>query len=167
MNVVEAETGMINNPETKKYNEVKKGYTYFENNDVIFAKITPCMQNGKSAIAKDLVNNIGFGSTEFHVIRPTNDVLPEWLHFYLRQKYYLFTAVNFMQGSVGQQRLPEDYLYNTFIPLPSITEQEKYISLLSRKQEKINNIKKYFNEQISYINAFPSAILRQAFEGKL
>lgn len=102
MTVVDAITGTISNIENRKLSEVRKGYTYFENEDILFAKITPCMENGKSAIARNLQNEIGFGSTEFHVIKTTENILPEWVHFYLRQRKYLKDAKNYMTGSVGQ-----------------------------------------------------------------
>lgn len=66
-------------------NRAKHVYTPFQNNDVLFAKITPCMENGKTALARDLVGGYGFGSTEFHVLRAKDGVLPEWLHFFVRQ----------------------------------------------------------------------------------
>lgn len=87
MPAVDDKTGTIKDPQKKKYSEVKNGYTYFRDGDVIFAKITPCMENGKSAICNNLVNGIGFGSTEFHVIRPkTKELLPDWIHLIIRSK---------------------------------------------------------------------------------
>lgn len=74
-------SGTIQTRSTRRFAEVRKGYTPFQNNDVLFAKITPCMENGKAAIARDLVHGYGFGSTEFHVLRAGENVLPEWLHF--------------------------------------------------------------------------------------
>ena len=85
MEAVDAEKGMISALRERPYAEVKKGYTYFEEGDVLFAKITPCMQNGKHAIARDLIGGIGFASTEFHVIRPTEGILAEWIHYFVRQ----------------------------------------------------------------------------------
>ena len=86
MSAVDAELGIIYTPEIKPFSAVKTGYTYFEENDVLFAKITPCMENGKSAVARGLLNNIGFGSTEFHVLRPIDSVLSEWIWLYVRKK---------------------------------------------------------------------------------
>jgi type I restriction enzyme, S subunit len=74
------EDGSIDLSETKMLSEVWTGYTYFAEGDVLFAKITPCMENGKGTIAKGLTNSIGFGSTEFHVLRPTQLINAEWLH---------------------------------------------------------------------------------------
>jgi restriction endonuclease S subunit len=167
MSLVDAVKGEILNVETRPLNQVRKGYTYFENNDILFAKITPCMQNGKHAIAKNLENGIGFGSTEFHVIKPFENVMPEWIHFYLRQKSYLLDAKNNMQGAVGQQRLPEGYLKETIIPLPPISEQKIIIEKLNSKDNKIRKIINSIIEQLSYIEALRSSILRQAFRGEL
>jgi len=89
MSSVDDLLGVIKTIEMRPYAEVAKGYTYFEENDVIFAKITPCMQNGKHAIARGLVDGFGFGSTEFHVLRPGNEILPEWIHFFIRQPFFL------------------------------------------------------------------------------
>jgi restriction endonuclease S subunit len=165
MTAVDTITGTISNIENKKLSDVRKGYTYFENEDILFAKITPCMENGKSAIARNLQNKIGFGSTEFHVIKTTESILPEWVHFYLRQKKYLKEAKNYMTGSVGQQRLPDDYLYDTLIPLPPLEEQKKIVSMLIQKQSLLNNFCNNVVEQSTYIKALPSSILRKAFNG--
>ena len=82
---VDGQTGAITRPEERGYAEISNGYTYFEEEDVIFAKITPCMQNGKHAVASGLLNGFGFGSTEFHVLRPSENTIPEWIHKFLRQ----------------------------------------------------------------------------------
>ena len=100
--------------------EVEKGYTYFQEGDVLFAKITPCMENGKCAIAKRLVNGIGFGSTEFHVIRPKESVTSEWIYYYLRQETTRKKAKRSMTGSAGQKRVPSLFLQDVEIPLPPL-----------------------------------------------
>ena len=142
MTAVNALLGIIDKSETRKYKEVRKGYTYFRNNDVLFAKITPCMQNGKVAIARSLLNSIGFGSTEFHVIRPTVYILSEWIYLFLRQPTFLLNAANYMQGAVGQQRLPEDYLFNTYIPLPPLEEQKRIVGIIDDKLNIIEKLKR-------------------------
>src|SRR5438552_1553582 len=78
MPAVNAEVGAITNPEVRPYSAVRKGYTAFREGDVIFAKITPCMENGKAAVARNLENGLGFGSTEFHVLRPTAAILAQY-----------------------------------------------------------------------------------------
>ena len=165
MTAVDAKTGTIKNVESKILSEVRKGYTFFENEDILFAKITPCMENGKSAIARNLQNEIGFGSTEFHVIKTKENILAEWLHYYIRRRKYLEDAKNYMTGSVGQQRLPDNYLYDTVIPLPSIEEQKKYVTILNQKREILFDICRKVEEQSAYINALSQSILRKAFNG--
>ena len=119
---VDETSGTITNPLEKPFGEIKKGYTYFEENDVLFAKITPCMQNGKHVIARNLIDGIGFGTTEFHVIRPGDEVIPEWIHLYIRQPSILNEAATHFTGSVGQQRVPPYFLEDLAIPLPSLSE---------------------------------------------
>ena len=167
MTAVDAKTGTIKNVESKILSEVRKGYTYFENEDILFAKITPCMENGKSAIARNLQNEIGFGSTEFHVIKTKENILAEWLHYYIRRRKYLEDAKNYMTGSVGQQRLPDNYLYDTVIPLPPLNEQEKYVTMLNKKRDILYDICRKVEEQSAYINALSQSILRKAFNGEL
>ena len=83
MAAVEAGTGSMDASQDRKYGEVRKGYTRFSEGDVLFAKITPCMENGKIAIAKGLTNGSGCGSTEFHVIRPPDGLSNEYLAYFL------------------------------------------------------------------------------------
>jgi type I restriction enzyme S subunit len=118
MEAVNAERGVICGVRDRPFLGVKKGYTYFDEGDVLFAKITPCMQNGKHAIARGLINGFGFASTEFHVIRPTNAVLAEWIHYFVRQPIVLHEATNHFTGAVGQQRVPDDFLKYLVIPPP-------------------------------------------------
>ena len=115
----------------RPYAEIKKGYTYFGENDVIFAKITPCMQNGKNAIVTGLIGGIGFGSTEFHVLRCSDEVIPEWVHLFLRRQETLDAAIKTFTGAVGQQRVPANFLENLEIPIPvSVEEQYQIVSYL-------------------------------------
>jgi len=88
MPAVEAEAGAITAPQERPFADVRKGFTSFRENDVIMAKITPCMENGKAAIARRLKNGLAFGSTEFHVLRPTEVVLPEFVYHFIRQASY-------------------------------------------------------------------------------
>lgn len=123
MEAVDDVCGETRRLDAKPYKQVKKGYTYFENGDVIFAKITPCMQNGKHAVLYGLIDGFGFGSTEFHVIRASEYVIPEWIHFFLRRKETLDAAARTFTGAVGQQRVPSTFLGNLEIPLPPVEQQ--------------------------------------------
>lgn len=103
-----------------------KGYTKFQNGDIIWARITPCMQNGKSALLSDLINGKGYGSTEFHIIRINSDeVLPQYIHTLLRHCDVLSDAKKYFTGSAGQQRVPSSYLSNLLIPVPPLDIQRQ------------------------------------------
>ena len=129
MEVVDEQNGLIAEQRTTTVSRTK-GFTKFKENDLIWAKITPCMQNGKSAIARNLVNGYGCGSTEFYVLRPkTDNVLIEYIHFILRDKRILESAKNSFGGSVGQQRVSSGYLKSIQIPLPPITIQQQIVDL--------------------------------------
>jgi type I restriction enzyme, S subunit len=110
MPAVDAEEGAIVNPVPRAFSEVRKGFTAFRDGDVIMAKITPCMENGKAAIARGLLNGLGFGSTEFHVLRSTGTVLPEYVYYFIRQESFRRSAEQDMTGSVGQKRVPGTFL---------------------------------------------------------
>lgn len=124
----------ITDPQVRPFSEVRKGYTSFCDDDVLFAKITPCMENGKAAIARNLVNGHGFGSTEFHVLRAKAEVLPEWLHFYVRQPAFRHEAKRNFTGTGGQQRVPVSFLAGSDIPLPPLPEQRRIVDLLTRAE---------------------------------
>lgn len=109
-----------------------KGFTRFQEGDLLWAKITPCMENGKSAIAKDLINGYGCGSTEFHVIRPkNNDLLIEYIHSLLHMRIVRQTAKLYFGGSAGQQRVASDFLESFNVPLPSKTKQQDIVNYIT------------------------------------
>jgi len=167
MPAVDEKQGMIARPEVRPYAEVNRGYTYFAEGDVLFAKITPCMQNGKHAIARGLIDGIGFGSTEFHVIRPGPDIRPEWIHFFIRQPYVLQNATAHFKGAVGQQRVPEGFLAELALPLPSSAEQRRIAAQLSEQMTAAERLRAGLEAQLNDINALPAALLRQTFNGEL
>ena len=118
----------------RPFSEVKKGYTSFRDNDVLLAKITPCMENGKAAVARDLHGSYGFGSTEFHVLRATPRVLPEWIFYFVRREPFRAEAKRNFTGTAGQQRVPSSFLQAVKIPLPPLPEQRRIVDLLSRAE---------------------------------
>lgn len=150
--------GVINEYRTCKAG--RKGFTKFENRDIIWAKITPCMQNGKSAVVNNLKNGIGYGSTEFYVIRPNKAIiLPEYLHYLLRMYRVREEAVNYFSGSAGQQRVRRSFLENLNIPVPSIEEQKYLVSKLDELKLKIiKNRETIQNLQNQAQSDFESAI---------
>lgn len=114
-----SEQGGITNRTIKSFSEVKNGYTYFGEGDILFAKITPCMENNKGAIAKDLTNSIGMGSTEFFVFRPKNESDRQFLYCLTMSEIYRKRAERWMQGSAGQRRVPRDFFSKRPIVIPS------------------------------------------------
>ena len=122
-----SEDGYLVDMIDEEYGNVKKGFTYFENNDVLFAKITPCMENGKGAIAHDLTNGIGMGSTEFHVLRPIDEISnPYWLLALTQMPVFRERAAKNMSGTGGQKRVGASYLEHFMVGLPSIEEQRHF-----------------------------------------
>lgn len=124
--------------QTRRLEEVIKGYTYFKENDVLLAKVTPCFENGKAGIARNLKNNLGFGSSEFFVIRPNEKILSTWIYLQLITDNFRNRGRLNMTGTGGLQRVPTDYLKTTLIPLPSIKVQERIIFQVEKEQALVN-----------------------------
>jgi len=165
MQAIDERKGVISRSEIKPYSEVKKGYTFFRENDVLFAKITPCMQNGKHAVAQNLIDKIGFGSTEFHVIRPTNKATSDWIHAFIRQPSVLKEAMAYFTGAVGQQRVPASFLENLQIPLPPLPEQKRIAAILKEQMAAVEKAKAAAEAQLEAAKALPTAYLREVFTG--
>lgn len=121
--------------QVRRLEEVAGSYTYFADGDLLLAKITPCFENGKLGIARGLRNGIGFGSSEFLVIRPTHFVSSEWLFYFLSQDRFREDGARRMGGAVGQQRLPREFVEQSEIPLPPLPEQRRIVDLLDRAFE--------------------------------
>lgn len=166
MPTVEAETGAFS-PETVEYKKVKKGYTKFQNNDVLFAKITPCMENGKSCVVHDLIQGVGFGSTEFHVLRCHAGMLPEYVFYFVVQKAFRSKAISFMTGAVGQKRVPADYLRDCEIPVPTLAEQEKIVAEIESRFERADALETAVDRALNDAEKLKQAVLKKAFSGEL
>lgn len=125
-----SEQGYVEPIESRPLREVAKGYTYFQNGDVIVAKITPCMENGKAAFVRDLPHGIAFGSTEFHVLRPHSNIDGRYLFYMLWNPIFRHEAEGNMTGSAGQKRVPTKFFTRFKIPLPPRPEQERIAGIL-------------------------------------
>lgn len=135
--------GYIEMMEDRTLGEVKKGsYTYFAEGDIIIAKITPCMENGKCAIAKGLSNNIGFGSSEFHTFRCNNKVKTKFLFGYLNRSSIRKLATDSMTGASGHRRVPIEFYENLDIPFLEINEQNEVIAKVEELEAKIADAEK-------------------------
>lgn len=163
MAAVDEVSGTIAKPTVKAFGEVRSGFTPFREDDLIFAKITPCMQNGKSAVAKGLLNGLGFGSTEFHVVRPQEMVLSKWLWYFVRQRSVLEDAQRHFRGSAGQRRVPADFLRNLMVPVPSVAEQCRVISRIDECMDRIDEIRKLNSEAATEAAALLPSSLAATF----
>lgn len=128
-----SDDGSCNKFINRPYAEVKKGFTYCADGDVIFAKITPCMENGKGAELQGLTNAIGMGSTEFHVLRPiSGKSISTWLYHFTKLDIIRKDAAKNMTGTGGQKRVPASYFDNFKIGVPSINEQMNFAALANQ-----------------------------------
>jgi len=120
--------------ETKRLDEVTASYTYFKNGDVLLAKVTPCFENGKAGIVRGLHNGIGFGSSEFYVLRPTDSVLPEWIFVCVATPSFRAWATLQMTGTGGLQRVPRTAVEGYKIPLPPLATQQAIVAEIEAEQ---------------------------------
>lgn len=142
-----SENGQINCSDIKLYKDVKKGFTYFAENDVLFAKITPCMENGKGAIAEGLSGGIGAGSTEFHVLRPIKGKSNSfWLYTITMFEQFRQTAKKTMTGTGGQLRVPIGFLDNYPITLPPIELQNQFEMFVRQTDQSKSQLQQALSE---------------------
>jgi len=131
--------GNIQKVQERLYKEVKNGFTKFENGDYLFAKITPCMENGKGGLYRSSKFNYCFGSTEFHILRATKKILPEFIGYLVNIEKFRKTAAENMTGACGQKRVPKDFLIEYIIGLPSVEEQKEIAAILQKIDERIES----------------------------
>jgi len=167
MPAVDEVEGRILSHSNRPLAEVWKGYTHFADGDVIFAKITPCMENGKIAIAEGLTNGLACGSTEFHVFRPQGAALAPFLHRFLRQQSYRDDAEAAMTGAVGQRRVPRDFIANTAFPLPPLPEQHRIVAKIDSLFARSSRARDELAHIPRLIERYRQAVLEAAFRGDL
>jgi type I restriction enzyme S subunit len=160
-------TGTIEAHDVRRLSDVWTGYTHFRTGDVIFAKITPCMENGKIAVARQLRNGLACGSTEFHVLRPHSDVSADYIWRFLRQKAFRRDAEQSMTGAVGQRRVPADFLRDTMLPLPPSAEQRRIVTKLDGLSVKSGRARDHIDLIPRLVEKYKQAILVAAFRGDL
>ena len=167
MAAVSENFGGIDTSHLRPFGEVRKGYTSFSEGDVLFAKITPCMENGKGGLVPHLRHRHGFGSTEFHVLKPTQAVLPTWLEHYLSQPDFRKVARHNMTGTAGQMRVPGSWLGTAGIPVAPVAEQtrivEKLEELLSDLDAGVTELKAAQKK----LGQYRQSLLKAAVEGAL
>ena len=154
----------------KEWGEIKSGYTAFADNDIAFAKITPCFQNRKSAIFEGLPNGIGAGTTELKILRTYGETINRWFVLYFLESPYFIDEATF-KGTANQQRIIVGYLENKLFPLPSLAEQERIVDKIglvmpiidkySKSQELLDKMNVELNECLK------KSVLQEAIQGKL
>ncbi len=159
-----SEDGRILNYQIRKYKEACAGYTPFENGDIIIAKITPCFENGKGALVTKLLNGVGFGSTEFHVLRPLkNKTSKEFLFQFVSSKYFRKHGEANMVGTAGQKRVPANFISTYRFIFPPLPEQEKIATIFTvwdKAIEKTANL-------VESKTKLKKALMQQLLTGKL
>ena len=160
-------TGEIVGPEIRTLGKVKNGFTNFSEGDVVFAKITPCMENGKSAIIGKLINDIGYGTTEFYVLRCGEELSNKYLHHIVRSKKFRDEAKQNMTGAVGQQRVPKKYMEDYMLNLPTFYEQTEIVRIIDDLLAKEQQAKELAENALAKIDLIKKSILARAFRGEL
>lgn len=167
MAAVEAGSGRLDPSLTLAVNKLKQGYTRFQEGDVLFAKITPCMENGKCAIASGLTGGKGAGSTEFHVLRPSRAVHPKLLfHFLLRESFRAEARAK-MKGAAGQLRVPPEFLSQAQIPLAPSAEQERIVEEIEKHFTRLDAAVTGLKRVQANLKRYRDSVLKAACEGRL
>lgn len=159
--------GAIDVSETARAIDVWNGFTYFRRGDVIVAKITPCFENGKGAFLDKLPTVVGFGSTEFHVVRPGPKLLGAYLRLITSSRQFLENGENSMTGSAGQQRVPTDFVKNYPIALPSLLEQGEILDAVGRDALRFDTIVNRLKREIDLLREYRTRLVADVVTGKL
>jgi type I restriction enzyme S subunit len=168
MAAVDEMTGTVKAPEDRPLAEVsKKSYRTFRPRDVLFAKITPCMENGKSAVVPEIPSGLGFGSTEFHVLRPKRGVNPRFIWHFVRQESFRRIAKSHMAGSVGQARVPAAFLESFPITVPDPATQSEVVRMLDHALDTGRSATHHLSAARQACGRFRLAILAAACSGRL
>mgnify|MGYP002558175941 CR=1 FL=1 len=159
--------GEVTKPDIRNLGKVKKGFTNFQEGDVVFAKITPCMENGKSAVIGPLLNDIGYGTTEFYVLRCHPELYNRFLYHLVRSIKFRSEAKSQMTGAVGQQRVPKNFMADYEILLPPLNEQIQIVQMVDTFFKKEYEVRKMSQNVIEQISLLKKSILARAFRGEL
>lgn len=167
MRCVEEESGRFEPLGDRKVADVRKGYTPFRDGDVIFAKVTPCMENGKTAVLKGLTNGVGFGSTEFFALRPKNGLEAKYLFHFILQSNFRRDAAGNMTGAVGLRRVPKSYLEQQTIPLPNPDQQRRIVAEIEKQFTRLEAGVAALRRVQANLKRYRAAVLKAACEGRL
>ncbi|MBS9010032.1 restriction endonuclease subunit S [Escherichia coli] len=147
--------------------EVINGYTYFEDNDLLLAKVTPCFENKNIAVAKGLLNGMGFGSTEIYVLRPTENVRAYYLLYRLLEDNFILAATGAMTGAGGLKRVPSDFLLNYPVAIPPKSEMDEIVNYLNEQEARYDVIENNTSLAIHLLQERRTALISAAVTGKI
>jgi len=151
--------------EIKKWKDVKNGFTHFQEGDVVIAKITPCFQNRKSAVMRNLKNGYGAGTTELYVVRTyANTVLPEYLLALFKTEAFIKGGVATYTGTAGQQRVKKDYIENLLLPLPPLNEQKRIVEKVDQLMALCDELEKNIEQSKNDSELLMQSVLQEAFK---
>ena len=167
MPAVKAESGAIDVSQERLFLEVKKGFTPFCEGDVLFAKITPCMENGKMAVVPKVKNGYGFGSTEFHVLRPKDEMEAKYLYYFVSSKIFRGVAQHNMSGAVGQKRVPTNYLKQHLIPVAPPEQQKRIVAKIEELFSHIDAGIEALKKAKQLLKQYRQSVLKAAVTGEL
>ncbi|MBQ6610451.1 MAG: restriction endonuclease subunit S [Oscillospiraceae bacterium] len=158
--------------EIQKWGSIKKGFTHFADKDIGIAKITPCFQNRKSVVFKDLPNGYGAGTTELSIVRVIEDTLSrEFLLWFFKSEYFISNGKKSFTGTAGQQRIHKDYLATCAFPLPPLAEQKRIVAKIEELLPLIDRYEQAWSRLEDFNKRFPvdmqKSILQMAIQGKL
>src|SRR3989338_1261757 len=161
-----SESGEVNTEQEKEISQVIEGYTYFRDGDVLVAKITPCFENGKGILVSGMKNGIGFGTTEFHVLRST-DIEKEYLYLITTSGQFRKMGEAEMKGAAGQKRVPDEFVKDFVIALPTKKEQLDILKHVRGARNKIDEVIKKVETQIEKLQEYRQALISNAVTGKI
>lgn len=164
MAVVSESDWRLPRTETRPLGKVRQGFTHFANGDVLLAKITPCMENGKAAVAADLENGIGCGTTELHVIRPMDGVSSHFLYHFVHQESFRRAAAMNFTGTAGQLRVPVSFVKEIEVPLPPSAEQKRIVTKLELVLARVDACRKRLDRIPLLLKRFRQAVIGHATE---
>jgi type I restriction enzyme S subunit len=161
------EYGGIRLDQNREIGEVYSGYTYLADKDVIVAKITPCFENGKGALAEGLTNGIGFGTTELHVMRPENEINKKWLFYLSISHAFRKIGESEMYGAGGQKRVPENFIKNFRVGIPPLDEQNEIVRFIDIEINKLNKMIAINKAAIENLQDYRDSLITASVTGQL
>ena len=159
--------GVLQLDQVRTVSDVSSGYTFFENGDVTIAKITPCFENGKGAHMRDLVGKVGYGTTELIVIRPSDNVSPDWLYFVTQTHLFRKRGEAMMQGAGGQKRVPDSFVKDFPLAIPPLHEQTAIAFVIKESLKRIDDLIAHAREELHFLNELRAATVTDAVLGRI